>query len=313
MKFYIITIVIITGFIWSGCTKVTPDKSRFPQPPETKGKMVFIPTFDDGPIDEKYVEFGVFPKSEEEMLASLHKTLKVLKEKNVTAVFFVVYVHAEKDAPKWSPKSNEERMKKVFADGIKLITDAGHVVALHACDHDMFHKLFLPFSEAKEDMEYLIDQLNASGCEYYPTWRVPYGGMRTFMNEQRLAKELGVPIKLWDVNAHDWTTNHDSTPTLKRIFAADSKWTANVNKNIRREIRKTRRRPAGYRDVLFHVSERTSKFLGEFLDTVEDEGKKVYGDRFMYMPINAPYKTAIMEYYLTSEPVVNGKPVTQSK
>ena len=271
--------------------------------------MVFLPSFDDGPIDEKYVEFGVFPKNEEEMLASLHKTLKVLKEKNATAVFFVVYVHSEPDAPKWSPKSSEKRMQKVFSDGVRAMVLDGHVVALHACDHDMFHKLFLSQDDAKEDMEFLIKQLHDSGCEYYPTWRVPYGGMRTFMNEQALARELSLPIVLWDVNAHDWTTNHDSTRTLKRVFATDEKWTANVNKNLRKEIHKTRNLKKGSRDVLFHVSGRTSKFIDEFLNTVTEEGKKVYGDKFMYLAIDSPYKQAMMEYYLGSKPVKNTKPV----
>lgn len=308
----LLCIMLAAAFL-GGCEMVVPEKSHYVAPPQTDGKVVFIPTFDDGPIDQKYVEEGVYPKNQEEMLASLYKTLDVLKKHNATAVFYVVYVRPEEDAPKWSPKSSEEQMRAVFFAGIKAITDAGHVVAIHACDHDEYHNLFMSAKYAEEDLKRLIGELDRTGFAYYPTWRVPYGGMRTFMDEQKVAKVLGLPVETWLVDSHDWTTNHDSTDFLKSWYKDDRKWANNVEKYLKQDIAVSKFRKERQRDILFHVSQRTSSFLDEFLNVVDSEGRKVYGQKFTFLPLDAPYKEAMLTHYLNNKPVAGGEKTQTAK
>ncbi|HNX26245.1 MAG TPA: polysaccharide deacetylase family protein [Phycisphaerae bacterium] len=301
MKFFMYS-MLVAFFILGGCEMVVPEKSRYAAPEETDGKVVFIPTFDDGPIDQKFVEEGVYPKNQEEMLASLHKTLDTLKKHNTTAVFYAVYVRPEEDAPKWSPKSSEKEMRAAFLSGIKAIADAGHVVAIHACNHDEYHNLFMSAKDAQDDIKRLIFELDRTGVAYYPTWRVPYGGMRTLMDEQLVAKNLSLPVETWLVDSHDWTTNHDSTDFLKAWYKDDAKWTANVKKNLRQDMSVSKFRKERQRDILFHVSDRTSTFLDEFLNYVDAEGRKIYGKKFTFLPIDSPYKGVMLEHYLNNKP-----------
>jgi len=285
---------------------VVPEKSHYPVPPAEAGKVVFIPTFDDGPIDQKFVERGVYPKDEKEMLASLHKTLDTLKKHNVTAVFYAVYIQPETDAPEWSPKSSEEKMRAAFFHGIKAIVDGGHAVAIHASNHDEYHNLFMSENDAKDDLKLVIAELDRTGFAYYPTWRVPYGGMRTLMNEQNVARELKLPVETWLVDSNDWTTNHDSTDMLKSIYRDDRKWANNVESHLRQDMNLTKIRREAQCDILFHISERTSSFLDEFLNVVEKDGKKIYGQKFTFIPLDAPYKDAMLEHYLNNK-MTSGK------
>ena len=306
MKSYI-NCLLVAAFVIGGCEMVVPEKSHYVAPAETQGKVVFVPTFDDGPIDQKFVEEGVYPKDEQEMPASLHKTLATLKKHNATAVFYAVYIKPEKDAPEWSPKSSEEKMRAAFFHGIKAIIDDGHVVAIHASNHDEYHNLFMSESAAKEDIKLVIAELDRTGYAYFPTWRVPYGGMRTLMNEQNVARALTLPVITWRVDSNDWTTNHDSTGMLKAIYKDDRKWADNVEKHLRQDIAISKIRTENQRDILFHISERTSSFLDEFLNVVTTDGKKVYGSKFTFLPIDASYKIAMLEHYLNSKPVTGDK------
>ncbi|MCD4823343.1 MAG: polysaccharide deacetylase family protein [Phycisphaerae bacterium] len=306
MKKGLIALICVSVFV-TGCEMVKPVASRFPVSAEqAAGRVFFLPTFDDGPVAQRFVEAGKpYPRSEDEMLADLYRTLEVLKSRNITAVFYVLYVQHDPDAPAWSPKHSEDAMRRVFTRGIKAISDNGHAIALHCSDHDEYRKLFLARKAAEDDLKRLMAELDRTGVAYYRTWRVPYGGMRTFMNEQQVAKKLSLPLRNWHIDSHDWTTNSDSTNFLKKAYSSDKKWSDNVVKYLQRDVARTKRRKECWRDILFHVSLRTSSHLKQFLDAIEQKAREVYSKpddpKFTWLSFDDPIRGAVLHDYLNNE------------
>lgn len=133
---------------------------------DDKEKKHIALTFDDGP-DLKYTP----------------QILDILKEKEVSATFFVVGIQVKK-----------------YPEVLQRIVEEGHCIGNHSYSHRNFTKLTL--QEIIEEIEQ-TDKLISSAVGFFPTMvRVPYGAINDEIKE--MLEEQGRENVLWNIDPRDW-------------------------------------------------------------------------------------------------------------
>lgn len=136
-------------------------------------------TFDDG-VDAKYTK----------------EVLRVLKENNVPATFFVVASFAEK---------HPELVESIKADG--------HVISLHSLSHK--NEILQTPWDIKKDFSKSMDILKELGVRpkfFRPPWgHFSLSGIKEF-------KKLNLTPVLWNVIVGDWKANITSKEIANRLL-----------------------------------------------------------------------------------------------
>lgn len=164
----------IVGFINTDFVDKNKLSTEVPQALDPNKKYISL-TFDDGPNP-----------------ITTPKLLDILKEKGVTATFFMLGQNVSK---------NEEITKRVF--------DEGHEVASHSFSHPNLTTL---------DATAISDQVDTTDKAIYkatgtlPTdFRPPYGAVN-----KEVAEIIGKPIIQWSVDSQDWQS-HNTNAIVKRV------------------------------------------------------------------------------------------------
>ncbi len=272
-----------------------------------EAKTTVILTFDDGPVSVVWRDPQRHPASEEEMLADLRRILEVLERRGIEAVFYVVYVEADPNAPPDSPMRSPERMRAVFARGCRAIHDAGHIIAMHAVDHEMYQDAFLTTDEALDDLRRLRSELDATSVPYARTWRIPYGGMRAvFYNPDETADMQDITIRGWAIDSQDWTVHHDAVNLLNRHYADDRVWLENVKTTLWRDVGRHGVGADPWADVLLHVNAHTAAYLESIIRTLEEAYIQHYGathwERVRWLRTDNPDGMDALTAYLGEKP-----------
>ncbi|MGM0124131.1 peptidoglycan-N-acetylglucosamine deacetylase [Enterococcus sp. AZ194] len=130
--------------------------------PEHKNKQVAL-TFDDGPRPE-----------------TTEKLLKILKEEDVPATFFVLGSQAE-----------------AYPNVLKEIIEDGHTIGNHSYDHKNLTQLT---PDAIKTQMHSTDKTVYKATGLLPKYiRPPYGAMK-----ESIAKTLDQPLIHWNVDTEDW-------------------------------------------------------------------------------------------------------------
>lgn len=162
------------------------------------------------------------------------KILDVLKEKQAPAVFFVTYDYA---------KRNPQLIKRMI--------DEGHIVGNHSYSHPSMPSMSL--SEAAEDVKKLHDYIKEEFGYTMTLFRFPKGEF----SEQCLAllNEMGYKSVFWSFAYQDWNADNQPDPaeSLKKL-----------NESIH----------SGGIYLLHAVSSTNAEILGDFIDTVRENGLK---------------------------------------
>lgn len=136
-------------------------------------------TFDDG-VDSKYTK----------------EVLRVLKENNVPATFFVVAAFAEK---------HPELVESIKADG--------HIIGLHSLSHK--NEILQTPWDIKKDFSKSMDILKELGITpkfFRPPWgHFSLSGIKEF-------KKLNLTPVLWNVIVGDWKANITSKEIANRLL-----------------------------------------------------------------------------------------------
>ncbi|MHC5228360.1 polysaccharide deacetylase family protein [Enterococcus sp. LJL99] len=164
----------IVGFINTDFIDKSKLSTEVPQALDPNQKYISL-TFDDGPNP-----------------ATTPRLLDILKEKGVTATFFMLGQNVSQ---------NEELAKRVY--------DEGHEVASHSFSHPNLTTL---------DAATISDQVNNTDKAIYnatgtlPTdFRPPYGAVN-----KDVAEIIGKPIIQWSVDSQDWQS-HNKNAIVKRV------------------------------------------------------------------------------------------------
>lgn len=160
------------------------------------------------------------------------KILDVLKEKKVSAVFFVTYPYVKENT-----------------DLIKRMIDEGHVVGNHSTKHKSFPDLTL--EEAKEDITNLHSYVKDNFNYTMKLFRFPMGEF----NEQCLCllNDMGYKSLFWSFAYKDWLVDEQPDP----------------NQAIEHLNNKSH---GGAIYLLHAVSKTNTEILGEFIDNMRDKG-----------------------------------------
>ena len=137
-------------------------------------------TFDDGP-DPRYTP----------------KILKILREFNVPAVFFLVGAKTER-AP----------------DLVKRIQTEGHQIGCHTYFHHHAYllspwKSIATINEGRQ----AIEKVTGKPVRWF---RPPWGALNLF--QYRFLKQIGLEIVLWDANARDWHRRTGASGIFERLL-----------------------------------------------------------------------------------------------
>ncbi len=160
-------------------------------------KRVFL-TFDDGPS------------------STTEQILKVLKEKDVKATFFVV-----------GAENNEPHFPL-----LETMQQEGHAVALHSYSHE-YSKIYSSTAAYWEDIQQLIEKISPY-LHQNPTWlRFPggssntvsrkYGGSGLMEKLTQQAEEKGYHSLDWNVSAEDAVGKRKSPDTILQNIIKESK------------------------------------------------------------------------------------------
>jgi len=246
---------------------------------DPSGLTVVIPTFDDGPVAAEYRNPapGNCPQSQAAALSDLVALLGALG--NVKAVFYVTYVN------KCCPGVD---MKKAFQDGVHKINDAGHIVGLHAYNHDAYKGIFqgnlggLGPDKAKDDINTLISLIRKAGIEPTMVWRTPYGNHQL---DQAIVAGNTIATHTWDIDSKDWYYHWDNSLPGANSYRGDSdaakqKWQDNVVDQLKSGVFWSGGDGDPWTDILFHVNRKTPAAIGTFMDTVKDEYQRWYTARW---------------------------------
>ncbi len=124
------------------------------------------------------------------------KVLKILRENNIKATFFILGEKLAKDliqdGPEWEILTPKEL--------IDLIISEGHEVASHSFSHPNF--LQLSNEEIVEQMEKTGDQFKALISDNPRFMRPPYGYLD--LRVIQILEELGYFIICWSIDTDDW-------------------------------------------------------------------------------------------------------------
>jgi peptidoglycan/xylan/chitin deacetylase (PgdA/CDA1 family) len=147
------------------------------------GKKLVALTYDDGPNPHFTPKF-----------------LDVLRRHNAKATFYVCGNMM---------KSNMEIARRIHAEG--------HELGNHTYSHPLLVKLS---AEAVRDQLQRTNDLirAANGNQPVRTMRPPYGGRNT--TTDRVCRELGLRVILWDVDTNDWrkrTSSQIAETVLKNV------------------------------------------------------------------------------------------------
>ncbi|MEG1447790.1 MAG: polysaccharide deacetylase family protein [Oscillospiraceae bacterium] len=160
------------------------------------------------------------------------KILDILKEKKVSAVFFVTFPYA---------RDNPELIKRMI--------DEGHVVGNHSTDHKSFPDLSL--DQAKTDIENLHKYIKENYNYSMKLFRFPMGEF----NEQCLGllNDMGYKSVFWSFAYRDWLVDEQPDPeqSLQQLN----------NKSH-----------GGAIYLLHAVSKTNTDILGEFIDEMRGKG-----------------------------------------
>lgn len=147
-----------------------PKGQKPTQPPlDPKGKYVAL-TFDDGPHPK------VTPR-----------VLKILKEYNAKATFFMLGVQVE-----------------YYPDMAKKVAEAGHEIGNHSKGHPNLANMSL--SEVRKQIIESSDRIEAATGRKPSLFRPPYGAMNESV--KKVTKEQQTPIILWSVDSLDWKSRN---------------------------------------------------------------------------------------------------------
>lgn len=146
-------------------TQITESMSN--QVEKVERKKVYL-TFDDGP--SKYTE----------------EILKILKEEDVKATFFVI-----------------GREGEVFANRYRAIVDQGHTLAMHAYEHD-YKKIYESLDAFAEDMKKLQNYLEKTTGVKSTIYRFPGGSSNKNMKVSVV--ELIQYLNEQGITYYDWNS-----------------------------------------------------------------------------------------------------------
>jgi peptidoglycan/xylan/chitin deacetylase (PgdA/CDA1 family) len=293
------------ALILAGCKTSGPRGRALEAGPEARTTVIL--TFDDGPVSVHWRDPTRQPADEDEMLSDLRRILEVLERAGVQAVFYVTYVEADPNAPPDSPKRSPERMEAVFARGCREIHEAGHIVAMHAVNHDMYQDPFLATEMAVADLQRLQAQLDATGVPYARTWRIPYGGLRAvFYSPDKTAMIEGVTVRGWVLDSQDWTAHYDAAGLLQRRYRDDLAWLKNVKLTLWNHVGKKGVGADPWADILLHVNPYTAAYLESIKRAVEEAFMQHYGathwGRIRWLRADSTEDQATLNTYLGVAP-----------
>ena len=162
------------------------------------------------------------------------KILDVLKEKQAPAVFFVTYDYA---------KRNPQLIKRMI--------DEGHIVGNHSYSHPSMPSMSL--SEAAEDVKKLHDYIKEEFGYTMTLFRFPKGEF----SEQCLAllNEMGYKSVFWSFAYQDWNADNQPDPDQSLKKLSESIHSGGIY-------------------LLHAVSSTNAEILGDFIDTVRENGLK---------------------------------------
>ena len=184
-----------------------------------KQKKIIL-TFDDGP----------HPRT-------TPKVLKILKDRNIKAIFFILGLQAEK-----------------YPELVKQIHEDGHELGNHTYSHKDLTKI--SYSEVQREINktsMLIKEAAGITPKYF---RPPYGAINSKVIQSVTSK--GMDIVLWNIDPNDWK----------------SKNSALVLQELNRQLKLNKDGKGGF--VLLHdIYPSTVKALGPFLDRLATKNFQV--------------------------------------